>query len=314
MQRNEFYKSTKEQPHKDRAKQIMAKHPEITQLIGRNPYTFLILLLMLGIQIGIATWVGSLGFSGYWWVAIIIAYAIGAFCNHNLYAIIHEGTHNLIFKNRTLNKLSVILADLVNIVPGAMGFATYHLKHHAYMGDHDLDADMATMWEAKVVKNIWWRKAIWLMFFPVWQVLRTTRIKAVYTFHPWMVFNVVVIFAFDAAVVYFLGWNALFYFGCSMLFALGLHPLGARWIQEHFTLIEDQETYSYYGWINKIALNIGYHNEHHDFPSIPWNKLPQIRAMAPEFYNTVKYHESWSGLLKEFIFNKEYSLYQRVER
>jgi sphingolipid delta-4 desaturase len=59
---------------------------------------------------------------------------------------------------------------------------------------------------------------------------------------------------------------------------------------------------------------MGYHNEHHDLPSIPWNNLPKLRAMAPEFYNNLKYHSSWSRLLLQFVFDKRYSLYSRVER
>src|SRR5262245_61063872 len=59
---------------------------------------------------------------------------------------------------------------------------------------------------------------------------------------------------------------------------------------------------------------MGYHNEHHDLPSIPWNNLPKLRAMAPEFYNNLKYHSSWSRLLFQFVFDKRYSLYSRVER
>jgi sphingolipid delta-4 desaturase len=90
--------------------------------------------------------------------------------------------------------------------------------------------------------------------------------------------------------------------------------LGARWIQEHFTLERSQETFSYYGPINRVALNVGYHNEHHDLPSIPWNNLPKLRAMAPEFYDTLKSHASWSRLLFQFIFDPRYSLAGRVER
>jgi hypothetical protein len=90
--------------------------------------------------------------------------------------------------------------------------------------------------------------------------------------------------------------------------------VGARWIQEHYTYDFDQETFSYYGPINLVALNMGYHNEHHDLPSIPWNNLPKLRAMAPEFYNNLKYHSSWSRLLFQFVFDKRYSLYSRVER
>jgi sphingolipid delta-4 desaturase len=36
--------------------------------------------------------------------------------------------------------------------------------------------------------------------------------------------------------------------------------------------------------------------------------------MAPEFYNNLKYHSSWSRLLFQFVFDKRYSLYSRVER
>jgi sphingolipid delta-4 desaturase len=59
---------------------------------------------------------------------------------------------------------------------------------------------------------------------------------------------------------------------------------------------------------------MGYHNEHHDFPTIPWNNLPRLRALAPEYYDTLKYHPSWSGLLFQFIFDPEYTLFCRVER
>jgi hypothetical protein len=36
--------------------------------------------------------------------------------------------------------------------------------------------------------------------------------------------------------------------------------------------------------------------------------------MAPEFYDTLKYHSSWSRLLFQFIFDKRYTLYSRIER
>ena len=85
-------------------------------------------------------------------------------------------------------------------------------------------------------------------------------------------------------------------------------------MQEHYTLDPEQETFSYYGPINRIALNVGYHNEHHDFPSISWNNLPKLRALAPEFYDTLKYHTSWSRLLLQFLFDKRYTLFSRVER
>ena len=107
----------------------------------------------------------------------------------------------------------------------------------------------------------------------------------------------------------------MIYLILSLFFSVGLHPLGARWIQEHYlTHSVEQETYSYYGPINRVCLNMGYHNEHHDLPSIPWNNLPRLKAMAPEFYDTLKFHPSWTRLLFQFIFDKRYTLFSRIER
>ena len=76
----------------------------------------------------------------------------------------------------------------------------------------------------------------------------------------------------------------------------------------------EQETYSYYGALNTIAFNVGYHNEHHDFPSIPWNHLPKVKSLAPEAYDNLASHKSWTRLLFRFLFTREVSLFSRMVR
>jgi sphingolipid delta-4 desaturase len=66
--------------------------------------------------------------------------------------------------------------------------------------------------------------------------------------------------------------------------------------------------------MNRLALNVGYHNEHHDFPSVPWNRLPRIQRMAPEFYDSLVPSHCWSWLWLKFICDPRYSLYSRVIR
>lgn len=308
-----FYQSEFDQPHPERTRAIMKAHPELRQLMARNPFTALIAVSIVILQTAIAFWMGRLGME-YWWLSLIVAYCVGAFANHANYVVIHDAAHNLIFRSKTLNQLTAILADLPNLGPGAMGFRVYHLQHHAHQGDYEGDADLPNYWEARLVGDCWYRKAIWLLLFPLVQLTRPPRIKAYTMWSRWLFVNVACALAYDVAIVYFCGWAGFLYLAFSFFFSIGLHPLGARWIQEHFTIDQSQETFSYYGPINLLALNVGYHNEHHDLPSVPWNNLPKLRAMAPEFYDTLKSHSSWSGLLFQFIFDKRYSVSGRVER
>jgi sphingolipid 4-desaturase/C4-monooxygenase len=311
--RTAFYQSENEQPHPARARAIVKAHPEVRQLMVRNPWTGLIALSIVSVQTAIAFGMGRLGFY-YWWLSLLVAYFVGAFANHANYVIIHDATHNLIFRRKSWNIFVAILADLPNLTPGAMGFRVYHLKHHSHQGDYEYDADLANHWEARLVGNVWYRKALWLMLFAFFQLTRPPRLKAITMRDRWFVLNLACALVYDIAVVWLCGWAGLLYLAFSFFFSIGLHPVGARWIQEHYTNDSEQETYSYYGPINRLCLNMGYHNEHHDLPSIPWNNLPKLRAMAPEFYDTLRYHTSWTRLLFQFIFDRRYSLFSRIER
>lgn len=310
IQKNsDFQYSSSPEPHASRTREILKKHPEVRSLIGKNPYSFLIILGVVGGQIGLAYLLSSQA----WYWALLLAFGVGAFANHSLFVLIHECTHNLVFKNPTWNKIAAILCDLANTIPSAISFRKYHLKHHAYQGDYNLDADLPSRWEAKLIGSSFFGKALWEIFFPFFQALRAPRMKIGFL-DAWTIVNVVTVFAFDAYVIMAWGWVGYLYLSASLFFAIGFHPLGARWIQEHYLIAPPQETYSYYGPINKIALNVGYHNEHHDFMSVPWNKLPQIKKMAPEFYDSLVSHQSWTKLWLQFLFDKNLSLYSRMAR
>ena len=310
MQTN-FLQTVHDEPHKGRTREILAKHPEIKTLIGRNPWTAAIVVFVFLFQSSIAIALAHYGAA--WYVAVLTAWCIGAFANHTIFVLIHEATHNLIFKNQTLNRMFGILADLPNVIPTSIGFRNYHIKHHAHQGDHDLDADMASDWEARMIGNSAIGKAFWLFMFPAFQLVRPPRLN-IQLWNWWVPVNIVASLGYGFLMYYNFGGITILYLIGSFWFSVGLHPLGGRWIQEHFLVQGEQETYSYYGPFNFLALNVGYHNEHHDFSSVPWNNLPKIREMAPEYYNNLKYHESWTKLWLQFIFDSNLSLYSRAER
>ncbi len=298
------------EPHKMRTKEIITEHPEIRNLIGRNPYTFLVIVFCVSLQIVLAYYLQDKS----WWLVFGAAYLIGAFACHTLFVCIHECAHNLVFKNRYMNTIAAIIANLPMVLPSAVSFQKYHIKHHSFQGVEELDGDMPYRWEAKLINNSALGKAIWLLFYPLFQMLRPARLKEISLFDTWTIINIIVEVTFMGFLFYFLGIKSLIFLLASFFFSVGLHPLGARWVQEHYLTHGEQETKSYYGPLNTINLNVGYHNEHHDFPSIPWNNLPKLKAIGGHYYDSLHHHTSYTVLLFRFLFDKEMSVFSRIAR
>ncbi len=306
----DFIYSDSPEPHRERTKEIIKQHPEVRKLIGRNPLSFIIILFVVALQITIAILLSSQP----WWLALIVAYFLGAFANHCLFVLIHEAAHHLIFKRKNFNIISGIIADLPNVIPSSVSFKSYHLKHHSYQGDYNLDADIPSKWEARLIGSGIIGKIFWELFFPIFQGLRPPRLHEIKFMNAWVIINMIIVFGFDVFMMTYFGPISFLYFVFSFFFSIGFHPLGARWIQEHYIVNPPQETYSYYGILNIPALNVGYHNEHHDFPSIPWNKLPKLKTTAPESYNNLVFHKSWFKLWLRFLFDPKISLFTRMVR
>ena len=309
MQQPKFTLVEYPEPHNLRTRQILAAHPEVRKLFGNLPSTSIFVYGIVALQLAIA-----IGMShSPWWMIVAVAWLVGAVADHALWVLIHECTHNLVFKAAMPNKLLQILANLPIFFPSAMSFRTFHLKHHRHQGETDMDADLAIDVEAKLAGRNPLGKALWLLTFFAFQPLRVRRLN-IELFDRWIVINWVAQIAFLTATAYFFGWGAFGYFFFSGVFAVGLHPVGARWIQEHYVVKAGQETYSYYGPLNTVAFNVGYHNEHHDLMMVPWARLPKVRAAAPEIYEQLYYHRSWTGLLMRFLFDSELTLSSRIIR
>ena len=72
------------------------------------------------------------------------------------------------------------------------------------------------------------------------------------------------------------------------------------------------DTFSYYGGLNAFTWRVGFHNEHHDFPRVPWSRLPTIRRTAPEFYEALPTCPSWTNALFRFVTDPHIDLRARV--
>ena len=140
-------------------------------------------------------------------------------------------------------------------------------------------------------------------------------------------FNVAAQLIFDVLLVRCLGAGALAYLITSSFLAGSLHPCAGHFIAEHYvfekqplitTVLPDRlpvlETYSYYGPLNMLTYNVGLHNEHHDFPAVPWTRLPVLHEIAKDFYADLPHHTSWVWVIWQFIWDREVGLWCRVKR
>lgn len=98
------------------------------------------------------------------------------------------------------------------------------------------------------------------------------------------ILNMVFIVFTNLLVFKYWGASALLYLLITAFLSIGPHPAAIHVLAEHFEFVEGLETYDYFGPWNILNLNLGYHIEHHDFPTCPWYNLPKVRAAAPEFY------------------------------
>lgn len=300
-----------EEPHRTRRMAIMKAHPEVTKLMGHEPLTKYIVAFVVLLQLGVALYLRNTRLTSP--LFIFLAYAIGGTANHNLFLAIHEIAHNLAFRGIAPNKLLAIFANLPIAIPYSAAFKGYHIEHHKFLGQDGIDTDLPTRLELLCLNNV-----LGKVFFATFQVffyaLRPTVVRAQrLTF--WHFLNIVVQLTFDYFLVRYFGYRPLIYFLASSFFAGSLHPCAGHFIAEHYLWDGlEQETYSYYGPLNLLAYNVGYHNEHHDFPSVPWTRLPALRALAPEVYDNLPSHPSWPMVIVNFIRDKEVGIYARAKR
>ncbi|KAF6744876.1 dihydroceramide delta(4)-desaturase [Ephemerocybe angulata] len=300
-----------EEPHRTRRMAIMKAHPEVTKLMGHEPLTKWVVLFVVSLQIATAL---SLRHTSPWspWF-ILAAYVIGGTANHNLFLAIHEITHNLAFKRIAPNKLLAIFANLPIGIPYSAAFKGYHIEHHKFQGQDGIDTDLPTRLELLVLNNVF-GKVFFATFQILFYALRPTFVRA-QTLTKWHILNILAQVIFDYVLVKTFGVRPLIYFIMSSFFAGSLHPCAGHFIAEHYLWDGlEQETFSYYGPLNILAYNVGYHNEHHDFPSVAWTRLPALRALAPEFYDNIPSHASWPMVLVNFIRDKEVGIYARAKR
>lgn len=279
--------------HYIRGLQVLKKYPEVRTLMGYDPWAGLLTFAIVALQVACCGLVGYFcsDFSSYWWQILLLSYIVGGTLSHWAGMAIHECAHNLMAKTTAQNNLIAILANIAIGVPSAIQFRRHHLLHHSHLGIENIDNDFPSHWEAKTIGNNPIKKLLWMMFYVFFLTLvRGFLVKPT----RWEWFNIAVILLTDAMILYFFGYVAFVYLLLSTFWGYSFHPTAGHFIHEHFIFKEGQETYSYYGVLNLVCFNVGYHNEHHDIMSIPGRFLPKYHRITKEFYQDLESTKSWT--------------------
>ncbi|NXU65925.1 DEGS2 monooxygenase, partial [Horornis vulcanius] len=218
----------------------LAKYPEIKTLMGPDPHLKWIVSGMVFMQLLACYLVKDLSWK---WI-FFWAYAFGGCINHSLTLAIHDISHNVAFGNKQAK------------------------------WNRCLDVDIPTDFEG------WFfctplRKLLWLFLQPLFYSLRPLYVnpKAITRME---ILNALVQFSIDLIIYYLWGLKPVIYLIAGTILCLGFHPISGHFIAEHYMFLKGYETYSYYGPLNWLTFNVGYHMEHHDFPSIPGCRLPMV--------------------------------------
>jgi len=314
--------------HLNRKRAVLRDHPDAKKLYGQSPFTMVILFVVIPIHLWFAY-----HFSQYSWLAVLIgAYTTSAWMSFVLQTIGHEATHRLISKNSTVNKFCALLSFLP-VFTGPFGtlWMYEHMWHHNVVVDKALRYGLQSNPLVKKalmtlvfigIINIFLTvsatalAAAMLVTIPMGIIgLRASKYPEKFPIPPynrfpqalngWTATNIVACIVFNATLIYFTGIKGFSYIYLGSLFMNGLHPLGMRQVQEHYFVKRGQPTYSVYPILNFLTFNIGHHVEHHDFPAIPWNRLPQLTKLAPEYYTKDLYaYSGYTSVMIEFLFNK----------
>ena len=129
--------SSDRQWHGSRSRKILEDHPEIKQYFGNYPLSIIFIAALVILQWSIAWLVQDFS----WWQIGLISLFLGQFVLHSLSVFIHEAAHNLVFKGKFGNALTLWAIELGSLSFGkSLTYVGKHGKsHHRHLNDYEQD-------------------------------------------------------------------------------------------------------------------------------------------------------------------------------
>jgi sphingolipid delta-4 desaturase len=300
--------------HRAMARELLRRHPQARALAGPDWRSALAIPVLLALHWGMAWAVAGAGV----WAVFLAAFFFGQLVLHAAGALVHETAHRLIFRGRA-GKLAFDLG--LELILGSFSrqltYQHEHVSsHHRYLGDYERDYEHEDVCALLARRDYSARHpkrqravtlAILLLHLLPFGFLLSElavprfyraatgrepkdaqrRIPATRPSRRERALFIAVSLGANAFLFLALGPLAWLYHNWALSIFLGkcgVTNLGQS-LSEHEGVPAAQPTRSTYGPINWLLFNTGYHNEHHTLVSVPWTRLPALKAMAPELFS-----------------------------
>jgi sphingolipid delta-4 desaturase len=281
--------------HRRRRRAIQEEFPEVQKLLGHDSRTQYYAYAIVIIQVAIAYAVRG---SMLW--AVVFGLTISPYVAFAVLTLIHEVSHSLVFGYPTYDRLLGIFTNMILLAPVSEVFRQHHNVHHTHLGNVKKDVDVPGEREMRAVGNSTVLKTAWLILSVFILPIRSLK-KLPVKWNIFVALNWVVCLTFTFTTL-FLSGSSFVYMLLGTVLSQSMHPANARQVQRHIKLYHDEKdgagrepdapdaplhkqkinTFSYYGGLNFLTLNVGFHVEHHDFGNVPWTKLPALKRIAGE--------------------------------
>ena len=198
-------------------------------------------------------------------IAIILALWLRAFLHTGIFIIIHDSIHGVVSHNQRLNDFMGYLASFLYALLPYQTLAKNHRLHHRYpASDRDPDFYQSDphnfwLWYGSFMKDYQQGNQFWILFWGM-------------TVGFWGL-----IFLGIPMTNIFLFWVIPIVISSLQLFVFGIY-LPHRPRLKKYSDRHRAKSSNYPVWLSFIACyHFGYHWEHHQYPNLPWYKLPLAR-------------------------------------
>ena len=242
-------------------------------------------------------------------VYVIVVMFIAA-RQHALMILGHDCSHYRYLRSRALNDLFGNVFLMWPTFASIEGFRKFHSTHHQYTNlppdgnrhiwhTHNAQGELEPEWVYPKTKLglalVLLRRAAFVTGI-IW-IFRGLLGSSLVPSPPWMVAARIAFYSSVAALLTYLGaWGGFVWYWLVPYCTWHIAIQYARLICEHSAVESDEEEYSITRttiptWLESVFIlprNVGFHLEHHWYPSVPFYRLPELHRllMAREGFKT----------------------------